>query len=619
MAGTILPQAVETFVDANGKPLAGGSVYMYIPNTTTFKNTWQDPALTILNTNPIILNASGQAIIWGTGSYRQQVFDVNNNLIWDQVTEDTSSGLLGNMTDDTFVAGTDFTPGATTTLTLSVAPGSIQNTWIYFDAAYQADNSIASLNGTTLTFNAPIPIGTQLVTVKIGSTVAIGTPGDGTVTDATVAANAGIKGTKINFQSSFAGTVSRTVQSKLNEFVSVLDFGAVGDGVNDDTAAFNAAATACSGRSIFVPDPPVNYVISNLVTLPANTIMFGEGKFTTKIFKKGNNDMFSLGDGAGLREVWIDGQGATNTGGQGIVLNSTDGHQSLVDCRVINFPDLCVNFPNTQVGSQFIALNCEFNQYGATSGSNRFAIGMHDAAQLSAVPRTFIGCEFEGTPSFNFGGCNDVFVSGCFTGDLNYTLNSRGVQIANSRIANQTALSIYGHNHTIVGCDVNPQITLTPGVDNCHIGPNSLNNAPIIDNSGNGRNQLFDWNTNYTPTLSSAGTQPAIGNGTIAGRWLRTGSLIKVSIQFAPGSTTTFGTGELQFSLPTPNTSDVSQLGTWTINHGGTIYTGVGVVSANAQVIGLLRDTSGAVTGTSPAIWAAGDLFNIDVSYSAGV
>src|SRR6185312_16934579 len=118
MAGTILPQAVETFVDANGKPLAGGSVYMYIPNTTTFKNTYQDPALTILNTNPIILNASGQAIIWGTGSYRQQVFDVNGNLIWDQVTEDTSAGLIGNMTDDIFVAGTDFTPGTTTQLTL---------------------------------------------------------------------------------------------------------------------------------------------------------------------------------------------------------------------------------------------------------------------------------------------------------------------------------------------------------------------------------------------------------------------------------------------------------------------------------------------------------------------
>lgn len=254
MAGTILPQAVETFVDANGKPLAGGSVYMYIPNTTTFKNTWQDPALTILNTNPIILNASGQAIIWGTGSYRQQVFDVNGNLIWDQVTEDTSSGLLGNMTDDTFTSGSGFTPGTTTALTLTVAPGSIQNTWIYFDGIYQADNSIASLVGTTLTFSSPIPVGVQLVTVKIGSTIAIGTPSDGTVTDASVASNAAIQSSKLSFLQAGAGAVVRTVQSKLREWISPFDFNAVGDGVTIDDAAINAAATeaVATGKALYL-------------------------------------------------------------------------------------------------------------------------------------------------------------------------------------------------------------------------------------------------------------------------------------------------------------------------------------------------------------------------------
>lgn len=37
------------------------------------------------------------------------------------------------------------------------------------------------------------------------------------------------------------GAVARTVQAKLRESVSLLDFGAVGDGVTDDTAAFNLA------------------------------------------------------------------------------------------------------------------------------------------------------------------------------------------------------------------------------------------------------------------------------------------------------------------------------------------------------------------------------------------
>lgn len=54
-----------------------------------------------------------------------------------------------------------------------------------------------------------------------------------------------------------AGTsaVSRTVQSKLRDVVSVKDFGAVGDGVADDTAAIQAAINHCwnTSRTLYVP------------------------------------------------------------------------------------------------------------------------------------------------------------------------------------------------------------------------------------------------------------------------------------------------------------------------------------------------------------------------------
>lgn len=86
---TLLPNGKQQFISGAGVPLAGGSVYFYIPNTTTPKNTYQDPLQVTQNTNPVVLDASGEAVIYGTGQYRQQVFDAIGNLIWDQLTQST--------------------------------------------------------------------------------------------------------------------------------------------------------------------------------------------------------------------------------------------------------------------------------------------------------------------------------------------------------------------------------------------------------------------------------------------------------------------------------------------------------------------------------------------------
>jgi hypothetical protein len=179
----ILPNAKSQFIDQNGLPLASGSVGFYFPGTLNPKATFQDPAGTIANTNPVLLDSRGQALIWGSGVYRQIVKDAAGVTIWDQITEDPNSALTGNITDVRFVAGTDFTPGVSTQLTLPVTPGSISNMWVFFDASYQADDQIQSLDGATINFVSPIPVGVQEVNVKVGTTIAIGTPGDGTVGD----------------------------------------------------------------------------------------------------------------------------------------------------------------------------------------------------------------------------------------------------------------------------------------------------------------------------------------------------------------------------------------------------------------------------------------------------
>ncbi|MFC4275565.1 hypothetical protein [Achromobacter aloeverae] len=76
---------------------------------------------------------------------------------------------LGNsgadIADQTFVAGTDFTPGSTTSLTLSQSFGAKQRLWVFFDGVFQGDDQY-SLSGTSLTFTSAIPVGVSSVYVK---------------------------------------------------------------------------------------------------------------------------------------------------------------------------------------------------------------------------------------------------------------------------------------------------------------------------------------------------------------------------------------------------------------------------------------------------------------------
>lgn len=77
---------------------------------------------------------------------------------------------------------------------------------------------------------------------------------------------------------------SRTLQRKLDEFVSVKDFGAIGDGVTDDTAAINRAffqlfsreSNSQVRRSLFFPAGV--YIVSDTIKIPTYAKVYGEGK-----------------------------------------------------------------------------------------------------------------------------------------------------------------------------------------------------------------------------------------------------------------------------------------------------------------------------------------------------
>lgn len=80
-------------------------------------------------------------------------------------------------------------------------------------------------------------------------------------------------GSQILFTQSGTGAVARSLDSKLEETVSVTDFGAVGDGTTDDLTAFtNAVAT---GLNVYVPEG--TYLITNIITLQNEQKMYGDG------------------------------------------------------------------------------------------------------------------------------------------------------------------------------------------------------------------------------------------------------------------------------------------------------------------------------------------------------
>lgn len=85
MVAVLLPNGKQQFIDINGRPLVGGTVGMYVPNTLVPKTTWQNAGQTVLNTDPIVLDSRGQALIYGSGIYRQIVRDALGNLIWDEL------------------------------------------------------------------------------------------------------------------------------------------------------------------------------------------------------------------------------------------------------------------------------------------------------------------------------------------------------------------------------------------------------------------------------------------------------------------------------------------------------------------------------------------------------
>jgi hypothetical protein len=206
-------------------------------------------------------------------------------------------------------------------VTLSYVVGNEQ---VYLNGALQTRGvDYTAGTGTSITLTPALLAGdvVELHAVQ-GYVSATITPGS--INDALVAPAAGIQATKLAFTQAGTGAVARTVDSKLEDVVSVKDFGAVGDGVTNDTAAIQAALTYASSIYATVLFPTGTYLVSATLNAGNASIQGGDsGQATIKY--TGSSNLFGAVTAKGIA---FEGPGK-GTASIGILI--VDGYRNLIE------------------------------------------------------------------------------------------------------------------------------------------------------------------------------------------------------------------------------------------------------------------------------------------------
>jgi hypothetical protein len=176
--------------DDNGSPLSGGKLYSYTAGTTTPRATYTTSVGNVAHTNPIILDSAGRVPSGGE--------------VW--LTDNANYKFVVKTSADVTIATYDNVQGSNNSV-------------------------VASQIGLT-------PY--QWITA---------TDVQGGFEDVVDVLGASGGASEVGFIQGGTGAVASTVQTQLRAVVTPEQFGALGDGVTDDTAAFTAAVTYLSSLS----------------------------------------------------------------------------------------------------------------------------------------------------------------------------------------------------------------------------------------------------------------------------------------------------------------------------------------------------------------------------------
>ena len=203
-----------------------------------------------------------------------------------------SPGSLANLSisvdGSTMVPGTDYTWTTPTTLTFTTGLSSGQTVLYRYTTSVPVGTSLAGgingqlqynnsgvLNGTTIGGDATLVATTGVLTVTKTNGVAFAASA---TTNTTVTGN-------ITYTQGGTGATSRTVTSKLQESVSIVDFGAVTGGT-DCGSALQAAhdALPANGGTILVPAASTYYAFNSAVTFTKPVRLVGQGWYGSEFY-----------------------------------------------------------------------------------------------------------------------------------------------------------------------------------------------------------------------------------------------------------------------------------------------------------------------------------------------
>lgn len=203
----------------------------------------------------------------------------------------------------------------------------------------------------------------------------------------------------VNFTQSGLGAVTRSVEDRLRDFVSVKDYGARGDGVNDDTAEIQAAIDANPGKTIYFPNGTYR-ITTKLHVTQAATCLQGVSRYSFILGTGVDHDLLHF------EHTALDGSFLGDCGINGLYFLRTTSATAGAALRLTR----CSNFD----GTDFITLGVpegvrvEGGQLNTLSNFRIFAGSQFD---LSGVANS-CGLRFGQAPlSIGFQPCYTVQVS----------------------------------------------------------------------------------------------------------------------------------------------------------------------------------------------------------------